>query len=209
MGNKGKTGDYAAVLVILDRSGSMSSIKHDIESGLRQMAKAQEKLPGKVTFDLVTFDNDIEYDFSMRSPRDAQFVVNPRGGTALYDAIVKGCQDFAKVLSNLKEQPRHVQVVVATDGMENASQFADALLVRDTITYRTSRYGWDFTFLGSDESAIAEAAALGFQGKKSMKFKSSATGVAGMTSSLSDYITATRSGIDAGYSDDNRAASAQ
>lgn len=200
--------DYTAILVIGDRSGSMSSIKREIEEGLAKLAKEQAKLPGRVTFDFVTFDETIEYQFSMRPADSAHFKIEPRGGTALYDAIVKGSQDFAKKLDALREAPAHVQIVVATDGQENQSQFADALLVRDTIAYRTQRHGWDYTFLGSDESAITEAANLGFEGKKSMKFKNSASGVAGMTSSLSEYIAQTRAGVDAGYSDDNRAASA-
>ena len=200
--------DHTAILVIADRSGSMSSIRREIEEGLAKMAKDQANLPGRCTFDLVTFDDVIEYQFSMRPADSAHFKIDPRGGTALYDAIVKGSQDFAKKIDALRDTPAHIQVVVATDGCENQSQFADALLVRDTIAYRTTRHGWDFTFLGSDESAITQAAELGFEGKKTMKFKSSASGVAGMTSSLSEYIAQTRAGVDAGYSDDNRAVSA-
>lgn len=197
-----------ACLVILDRSGSMHSIKNEIEKGLNSMAASQARLPGHVSFDLLTFDTELEYRYEDVDAARARFSIDPRGGTALYDAIVSGCNQFTRKLASRIVTPDKVMVVVATDGEENQSKLADALLVRDTIAFKTTRFNWDFSFLGSDDEGIKAAAALGFEGKKTMKFKNSASGVAGMSDSLSAYLTATRSGQDAGYDDAARAKSA-
>jgi hypothetical protein len=200
--------DYTAALLIIDRSGSMERIKRDTEAGLKALVSEQAKLPGRITFDVITFDDQYDYSQKLKSPYDTNVTIDPRGGTALYDAIVRGCQEFKRTLDSLSEQPAHVQIIVATDGQENRSKHADALLVRDTIQFNKETFGWDFTFVGSDEKGIADAAKLGFEGKKTMKFASSASGVAGMSSGLSDYLRQTREGKDAGYDDSARKAAA-
>jgi hypothetical protein len=198
--------DSTAVLLILDRSGSMDSIRRDVEKGLSEMVAEQVALPGTVTFDQVSFASSVTYD-TKQAGKEYVARIRPDGQTALYDAIVQGTQLFRKDLVARGQNPDFVQVVVATDGQENASKHADALLVRDTISYYTDTEGWDFTFLGSDPASIANAAKIGFEGKKTMQFNNSASGVAGMTTGLSAYIAQTRSGKDAGYDDAHRKAS--
>lgn len=200
--------DHTSVLVILDRSGSMDSIRGSVESGLRQVASEQAQALGTCEFDLVSFSTDRTYDEQATPASSFRPRLYPGGMTALYDAIVWGVNKFRERLDGLPDaqRPQYVQVIVATDGEENSSEFADAVLVRDTIQFHTDNYGWDFTFLGSNQDAVLAGALMGFEGKKSMTFASTSKGVAGATSALSDYIAQTRSGKDAGYDDSHRKA---
>ena len=201
--------DHTRVLVILDRSGSMDSIRGEVERGLRQVAVDQSKMLGTCEFDVVSFSDDRTYDSRAVPAKDFSVRIIPGGQTAMYDAIVWGVGKFKEAIGALPDssRPQYVQVIVATDGQENNSKFADAVLVRDTIQFHTDNYGWDFTFLGSNQDAVLAGALLGFEGKKSMTFASTSKGVAGASSALSDYIAQTRSGQDAGYDDNQRAAS--
>ena len=205
MGNK----NSLALLFVMDRSGSMDSIRYDVEKGMRDIVSDLQRSGSNVTVDLVQFDTEIEHVAQGIPIRDFSFRLSPRGRTALYDGIVTGVNNLRTRLNGMPaaKRPDKVQVVVVTDGEENASQVADAQLVKDTVEYQTAQ-GWDFTFLGANQDAVFVSAALGFEGKKAMTFASTASGVAGTANSLSDYIQQTLSGQDAQYSDAHRAASA-
>lgn len=200
--------DYTALMFIMDRSGSMRDIKQSVETGMRGIISDLAKQPGKVTVDLVDFDTEITHSSKLVPLSNFRFVLEPRGGTALYDAIVTGASEMRKQIEKMTEdaRPAHVQIVVVTDGHENSSKVADAVLVKDTVEWSTDNLGYDFTFLGANQDAVVTGAALGFEGKKSMTFNSTASGVAGTSSSLADYINQTRRGEDASYSDSHRSA---
>lgn len=204
--------DYTALLLIIDRSGSMSNIQSAMVDGIngikKDLLKEVAASGGKITVDVVQFDTEIEHVNKFTPLALYTPYLDPRGSTALYDGIVTGASNLRDAIELLDEdeRPGHVQVVVVTDGQENASRLADAQLVSDTVTWCTDQLGWDFTFLGANQDAVYVGAALGFEGKKSMTFNSTAAGVAGTASSLSSYIASARRGEDAEYSDADRTA---
>lgn len=204
--------DYTALVLVVDRSGSMESIQRDMLRGIRgirdDLIKDVKANGGKVTVDVFQFDNYIDHIEKSTKIEDFEPRLEPRGGTALYDAIVKAASDSRDAFDLLADdkQPGKVQVVVVTDGEENSSRTADAQLVSDTVNWTTDNLGWDWAFLGANQDAVYVGATLGFEGKKSMTFASTAAGVSGTSSSLSDYIAQTRRGEDASFSDDHRKA---
>lgn len=202
MGNKN-----LALLFIMDRSGSMQSIRWDVEKGMKDIVEDLKQSGANVSVDLVQFDTEIEHPVRGVPIDQFHFRLEPRGGTALYDGIVTGVSNLRERIAGLpaKKRPDAVQVVVVTDGEENSSKVADAQLVKDTVEYQTATAGWDFTFLGANQDAVFVSAALGFEGKKAMTFASTASGVQGTANSLSNYIQQTLAGQDAQYSDEQRA----
>src|SRR4051812_47153502 len=75
------------IVVVLDRSGSMASIKNEMEGGLNAFVAEQAKLPGKCLFTLASFDEwngktEVEWPYE-EEPIGAvgQIVIIPRGGT--------------------------------------------------------------------------------------------------------------------------------
>ena len=53
--------NYTALLIVLDRSGSMSSIRDDMVGGLEEMLRIHAAEPGLLTVDVVTFDSFSNY----------------------------------------------------------------------------------------------------------------------------------------------------
>ena len=87
----------------------------------------------------------------------------PRGGTALLDAIGRAINETGARLAKMKEadRPGLVVFVVMTDGQENSSREFNLAKIREMIEHQQTAYNWQFTFLGADENAFAEAAAMG------------------------------------------------
>ena len=79
--------NYTALMLIIDRSGSMSSIRDDMVGGLTTLVEEQKKQPGLLTISVVSFDNQVELQHQMATPDAVTIQLEPRGGTALYDAI--------------------------------------------------------------------------------------------------------------------------
>jgi hypothetical protein len=53
--------------------------------------------------------------------------------------------------------------VVVTDGQENASKEFSKARVKKMIQRQQTEYNWQFTFLGADQDAFAEAGGLGIE----------------------------------------------
>lgn len=196
---------YTAMLLVVDRSGSMTAIRDDMEGGIATLLETQAGEPGLLTVDVVTFDNQIEAPFVMADPRDIRVIIEPRGSTALYDAMGMGISTFARNLDNLPThaQPQHVQVIVVTDGHENASREYSADVVKGLVTEKTTA-GWDFVFLGADQDAVLEGQRLGFASESSLSFRRNAGSVRKTSESLNRYVGDLRQGEKKGFDDIER-----
>lgn len=198
--------NYTALVFVLDRSGSMESIRGEMEGGLKELIKRQAAEEGLLTADLVTFDDQIEHVFSLASPNKLKVKIAPRGMTALFDAIGSSVQKFEQVVSGLPEhaRPGKTQVIVVTDGLENASQEYTAKSVKKLIERKKSDAGWDFVFLGANQDAVLTGRHLGFDQDSSMTFAAEAGSVSGMADSLDRYVKDVRKGDKKGFSEDER-----
>lgn len=199
--------------VLLDRSGSMASIKDDTEGGFNTFVDKQ-RLPGKsVGVTLAQFDTEYDVVYANRPiaevpPLDLQ----PRGMTALYDAIGRLITDVGSELaaSPESERPGAVTVVVLTDGHENSSQEWTHSAVKAAIKRQEQEYAWDFLFLGANMDAVAVGTSMGFADNKSITYSPSAAGVEGVFAAAASYnvrkMSAPAGGppVD-GFSDEDRA----
>ncbi len=198
--------NYTALLFIIDRSGSMSGIRDDMVGGLTTLLEDQKKLPGFLTVDIVQFDNVIEQVCEMASPEDVTITLDPRGGTALHDAIGFGVNGFAQRVAALPEhaKPKGIQVVVVTDGEENSSTEYTAAQVKELITQKQEDPIWDFVFLGANQDAVVTGGALGFAKDASMTFAAAGAPVHAASAATSRYLRDRRSGNRQGFSPDER-----
>jgi uncharacterized protein YegL len=188
--------NYTALLMVIDRSGSMLSIRDDMVGGLNAMLKEQMALPGLLTVDIVTFDNEVELQCTMADPKNVVITLEPRGATALFDAVGLAVTGFGEVLAALPEhaRPDTVQVIVVTDGDENSSYEYKADTVRQLIERQTKEFNWDFVFLGANQDAVLTGATMGFAPGSSMTYAPGKDGVDSMTSSVGRYVTDLRGG---------------
>ncbi|TFC42641.1 VWA domain-containing protein [Cryobacterium sp. TMT1-21] len=198
--------NYTALLLVIDRSGSMSSIRDDMVGGLTAMIAEQAAGPGLLTVDIVTFDDEIEHTHTLADPATVSVELEPRGMTALHDAIGVAVTGFGQTLRALPEhaRPDTVQVVVVTDGGENASHEYTAAAVRALVTQQTREYSWDFVFLGANQDAVLTGADLGFDADSSMTFAAASDEVAALSVNLGRYVTDVRKKDKRGFTSEER-----
>lgn len=158
--------DLADITIVVDRSGSMADIRDDAEGGVNAFIAEQAKAPGDARLTLVQFDDKYEFVHRAVPVKEVpKFVLNPRGSTALLDAVGRAITETGERLSAMPEadRPRLVAFVIVTDGHENASREFRLDKVRELITQQRDKYQWQFTFLGADDSAFAQGASLGLR----------------------------------------------
>lgn len=198
--------NYTALLLVIDRSGSMESIRDDMVGGLNTMLAEQMAEPGLLTVDVVTFDDNVELQCSLANPKNVVIALEPRGSTALFDAVGQAVNGFGQVLAALPEhaRPETVQVIVVTDGQENASHEYRAEAVRALVTRQKEEFNWDFVFLGANQDAVLSGESMGFDAGSSMTFLAGKDGVDSMNLSMGRYMKDVRSKTKRDFMEDER-----
>lgn len=199
--------DYTHLLLVADRSGSMRSIEKDMNGGIESLLKEQAQLPGFLKVDIVTFDSEIETSYAGVSVSEIEFpVIHPRGATALLDAIGEGVTSLGKRLAALPEdeRPGKVLAVIVTDGAENASRNYSNAQIKQIIETQQGVYNWEFVFLGANVDSFSVAGAWGISRDSTLTYTTTSAGVNHTVSSLSNYMTVSRSGATAGFTDEDR-----
>jgi uncharacterized protein YegL len=156
---------YTDITVLLDRSGSMSTIKDSMERAFNTFV-AEHKANPSTRMTLVKFDSLNPYELAyLNVPIGSvePLRLDPRGGTPLLDAMATTIDKLGDRYSSMSESERPDQVlfIIITDGQENASTQFSRRQVFDKVTNQTKNYRWQFTYLGANQDAIAEAATLG------------------------------------------------
>lgn len=156
---------HTEIAILLDRSGSMYDIREDMEGGLWQLILDQHQAPGRCSVSLYTFDDVFEVSFEARPageirPEDCR--CEPRGSTALFDAVVRCLSGIERRLERLDEarRPELVSVVVVTDGYENSSTEHNLANVQRAVQRVTEKFGWNFSFLAADLEGFRQGAAF-------------------------------------------------
>ncbi|HNQ06395.1 MAG TPA: vWA domain-containing protein [Tetrasphaera sp.] len=201
---------------LLDRSGSMQSIKTDTEGGFAAFIAEQRNAAGRCRVTLAQFDNAYEVvyadlDVALVEPLTLQ----PRGTTALLDAIGRLVTEAGQSLARLPEAERPGTVVVAimTDGLENASKEWTHAAVKALIEQQERDYLWQFLYMGADQDAIEVGARIGVAAANSLTYARGAVApaMAAASSMVGELRTARRHSADAalrGYSEKERRDSA-
>jgi hypothetical protein len=165
--------DLTDITVVLDRSGSMASCQADAQGGLNTFIKLQQEQPGDALFTLVQFDHEYEFVHNGVPIKDVPaYTLEPRGSTALLDAVGRAINEVGARLTALPEDDRPGLVVMAilTDGGENASKEFSREQVRAMIEKQTKEFNWQFTFLGANQDAFASAASIGISAASALNY---------------------------------------
>ena len=187
---------WTLLTLVVDRSGSMGAIKEDMERGIKALVEEQSRGEGMCVVTLTQFDDEYEVVADgVPAAEMAPYSLEPRGGTALLDAIGRTIAMVHSRIESIDPQDRPTNVVFAviTDGRENASTECARQQVMDAIEARTVE-GWHFTFLGADQDALLEGLRLGIDGGSLLMWERSDKGAAGAMKSLSDSSLRLRSG---------------
>lgn len=193
--------NYTHIEFVIDRSGSMEPVARETIAGFNKLLDDQTKAPGHCTVGAIQFDHEYERLFEMKpaalAPRLTSATYQPRGYTALLDAICKTVDDLGRRLDGMKEKdrPEKVIFVIQTDGLENMSKEFKRNDVRARIERQRKDYQWEFVFLGASEEAFADATLnWGIPANSAAVYTSSAAGTENVYASVSNAVLGVRSG---------------
>ena len=141
-------------LIIVDESGSMSTIREQVLAGMNETLETITKMQGlhkdlEQRVSLLTFNSDhCQFIFDninaakihKLGPKDYR----PNAATTLYDAIGIGISKTNAVI----ETDDNVLVTIITDGEENCSKEYDLRKIKNLID-KTKKQNWTFTFIGT------------------------------------------------------------
>jgi hypothetical protein len=156
--------DRALVVVVVDRSGSMAKVQEEAEAAVNKYVA--DRADDKAKVDVVLKDFDTEYTTVFGPVRAADaptYSLEPRGMTALYDALGRALSDTALVASAAKKPYDKVVVTIMTDGFENASQEYDLRAITEAVEQAKAR-DWQIVFLAGTLRARDMAYAVGLRG---------------------------------------------
>ena len=156
--------DLTHLYFLLDRSGSMQSIKSDIEGGFAAFVDEQRKGAGECRATLAQFDDVYEVVYADRPVADVPPLdLQPRNMTALHDAMGRLITDAGARLDALpaSQRPGTVIVAIMTDGLENASKEWTGASIKSLVSQQSNAYNWTFMYMGADQDAVEVGASLG------------------------------------------------
>lgn len=202
--------NYTAIMLVLDRSGSMESIQSASEEAINGFVAEQKKLPGRATIAIAQFDNVYEVvNASVPPDQVPKYKLRPRNSTALLDAIGRSITDFGAELAALSESERPGTVILAimTDGHENSSKEFTYADIDTMATRQQDEYGWKILYLGANQDAIATGAKMGMRASTSISYAATEGGTRAVTNSMSGAVYAASAagpGMWRGFTDEDR-----
>ena len=161
-------------VVILDKSGSMESIRQAAIDGFNEtlagIQKAQEKYASTQDHfvSLLTFcDCEKKYVFDKVPAKEARKLTmedyEPCCCTPLYDAMgftLTTMRNFVKSVDDAV-----VVVTIITDGYENASKEYTGVAVKKLVEELKSD-GWTFTYMGANQDSVEVAFSLSIRNSR-------------------------------------------
>lgn len=144
------------IAIILDRSGSMESIRGETIAHFNEQIETvtKESAGLDTSVSLVTFSSTVEIVFANKSINEVKPLTlktyTPNGGTALYDAVgiaINGLSD----LQDINKKDTAVLVIILSDGGENASRTFTQAHIAEKIQTLQDTKRWTFTYLGANQ----------------------------------------------------------
>lgn len=172
---------YRHRILVIDHSASIKTIVAGQQSGLRELIDSEAALPGTVTFSLWQFDDEIECVHSFAAADQVRdYLIVPHGMTAMYDAIADAVIAEGVALAALAEdeRPEDVTVLIASDGLENASKRFTGTEVAELLRVQKDDYSWRVLYMGTNQDALKEGEKFGVVNDSSLDYHASDAGSA-------------------------------
>ena len=177
------------LVLVLDKSGSMSGLESDTIGGFNAMIEKERKLDAKVHVTTVLFSDEMDTIYDREDIRrikpltDEEYEVG--GTTALLDAVGSTILKVSRT-PGIEEKGTKVVFVIITDGMENASE-----------EFTQEKAGWDFIYLGANIDAAKEASNIGVSQKNAVTYRNTGSGVRKNFEAVSAYVAEAVAASDA------------
>lgn len=150
--------NFFKIVIVLDESGSMESVKNNMKDAINDLIKEQQQVKGRpTTFTLVKFNDKVNRVIKNKPLEDIRLLTSddytPNGSTALYDCI----GDTIEWFRNEKD----VLLVIVTDGQENASRSFSKSEVLRMIENKKKNDGWTYVYLSNDLQTASQGDGIG------------------------------------------------
>jgi hypothetical protein len=198
MANQNRT----LIAFLLDRSGSMQSIKSDVIGGFDAFMAEQRAGDGECLVTLAQFDNEYEVVYHALPLGDVPpLALHPRNSTALLDSMGKLITDTAAEIDALSDddKPGSVIIAIMTDGLENSSTEWTRLSIKSLVEQQTNESGWEFLYMGADQDAVEIGKDLGVKAEQAVTYSrgKSREAMAAMSGNVRGYRNARQVDVDA------------
>lgn len=150
------------IVLLVDESGSMSSQRFEVISGINDMIRQQRELQDEpIEFTVVKFNTIVENVSSGLLDNIDYFTsvdYIPRGGTALYDAIGSTINKYIDETNNI--------MIIVTDGQENSSREFSRTQMVSLIDNQQQTKNWNFIYLSEDPTTVKQGVSMGITNSK-------------------------------------------
>ena len=194
------------VVMVLDESGSMSNLRHDLIGGVNQFLADQRAQPGKCRLTLAKFAPYTVMHDAVKIAKAPNLTENdymPSSMTPLLDA-----EGRAITAAMAREQARvaagkpaeSVLFVTYTDGHENASREWTFDRLSELKKDREAA-GWTFLYMGAGHDAYAQSQAMGTVHFNTTSVAANPAGIGETFSTVSSVATSYRHAATRGRRD--------
>lgn len=175
-------------LLVLDRSGSMSSCWTSTINGLNEQIGSikalEEKYPEQRYFiTLVVFDDHVDTIFEDKPVSEIETFSGdefpPRGWTSLHDAMGISISNLRVKLEKKDETSNSLStalVVIMTDGDENHSKEHNSTSIKKMIEELEKTKAWTFSYMGANQNAVLTAKSFGIASGNAVTYASTVSG---------------------------------
>lgn len=211
--------DLTDITLVLDRSGSMQSVRDATIEAFNGFITSQRTGAGAARVTMIQFDDQYEVLYRDQPIAQAPLLTDktflPRGSTALLDAMGRAMIETGVRLRETPEaeRPGTVLFVTLTDGEENSSHSFNSTRINSMIAEQRDKYAWQFVFLAANQDAIATAAQLGIGRDQALTMAASPAGMRGSMDAFNGKMHQMRASRASGnveaeliFDDDDRAA---
>lgn len=190
---------HIELALVIDKSGSMAGLESDTIGGFNAMIEKEKKLDATVNVTAVLFNDqaDLLYDRkdirAIRPMTEEDYTAG--GTTALLDAVGNTILKVSQI-PNISRRDTKVIFVIITDGLENASKEFTKAKIKQMISDRQEKDGWDFIYLGANIDAEEEAEAIGVDRDLAVTYKNTPDGVRANYEAIVGYMEESLSASD-------------
>jgi len=185
---------YTEIIFILDKSGSMSSIKEFAINNFNSFLKEQKELEDDAKMSLILFDSSFKkvadrVDIKKIKELNSETYV-PSSMTAMHDCVCHTIEESIDKLGFMSPQdrPEKTICVIITDGMENASKIYSSDDTHYHITEMKEKFNWTFLYVGANQDVIETVDNLGISRSNSMSYSTDSIGISHVYSSISKAV---------------------
>lgn len=186
------------VAIILDKSGSMMSVKEQTITGFNEQVQ-QFKANAKeqdIFVSLISFNGNVYEHLWEQNANDLQEITTndyePNGSTAMLDAVG---HTIAKYQENEDKEAAYL-IIILSDGETNQDRKYNKSQIKEMITSCQNTKRWTFSYIGCSENYLDEVHSFTNIPKSNMSFfdstskESTRQTFSYYTQSIADYLEA-------------------